>query len=39
MTYIVYAVLAVVLNLEAPQAGLLLLPFIPQYTIEVAEAA
>ena len=39
MIYVLYAALAVVLNLEAPQAGLLLLPVIPEYTIELAEAA
>jgi len=39
MPYLLYALLAVVLNLEAPQAGLALLPFIPEYTIEVKHIA
>ena len=39
MIYVIYAALAVCLNLEAPQAGLLLLPVIPQNTIELSEAA
>jgi hypothetical protein len=39
MTYLLYACLAVVLNLEAPQAGLALLPFIPEYTIKVEHIA
>ena len=39
MPYLLYALLAVALNLEAPQAGLALLPFIPEYTIEVKHIA
>ena len=39
MIYVMYAAITVALNFEAPQAGLLLLPFIPEYTIELSEAA
>ena len=35
MLYVLYGLLALTLNLEVPQAGLLLLPFIPEYKIEV----
>ena len=37
MKYVIYALIAVALNLEAPQAGLALLPFIPDYEIKVQD--